>query len=494
MPDGKLVCFMPIMYYFSIVKSSGKSRTKGFLLLVLHAHLPYLRYPEHEHHLEENWLYEAITESYIPLLQVFDTLINDKVDFRITLSLTPTLLEMFSDSLLMSRYQRHMERLIDLAEKEVARCTDDHRVERLARMYRARLIRTKHLFEDRYGGNIVAAFSELAESGTVEIITSCATHAYLPAHMSEPAVVRAQISLAARSFVRHFGKRPAGIWLPECGYAPGMDAYVSEAGIGYFFLEGHGILNSTPGPSKSIYAPVRTPSGSAVFARDPESARQVWSSAGGYPGDPDYRDFFRDIGFDLDYEYVRPYLPGGERTFTGIKYFRITGGDDRKEPYVPEMALNKARIHAGHFVDCREHQITELRERIGIAPVVTAAFDAELFGHWWYEGPEWLGAVLRNCASREKTLRLVTPSEYISENHDFEIKLGAKRLQLRMDRPVKLLDIPSSPGGCGDDDLPGKTPQESTGRAETGPEPGMPGTPHRTGKRLALHDENGQCG
>lgn len=398
----------------------SQSKTEGYLLLLLHAHLPYIRYPEHEQHLEEVWLHEAIIESYIPLLTVFDDLLNDKTDFRITLSLTPSLLEMLSDKLLMTRFQQYLDSRIELAEREMARSRGELGLERLARMYHKGFLKTKRLFEDTYRKDLISAFRSIYQSGKVELITSAATHAYLPLHMSEPGSIWTQLALGVSTFKKYFNATPAGIWLPECGYTPGLDEWVTEAGINYFFLESHGLLNASPLPKKSIYRPVRTPFGPIAFARDTESAKQVWSSRDGYPGDVDYRDFYRDIGFDLDHEYLKPYLPGGARTFTGMKYFRITGKTENKKLYDPEQGLRKAALHAEHFMQEREKQVLFLRERLKIRPVITAAYDAELFGHWWYEGPEWLRFVLRNLSLQKRPFRFITPSEFCAENRVLE--------------------------------------------------------------------------
>jgi 1,4-alpha-glucan branching enzyme len=398
----------------------NRSKTEGYLLLLLHAHLPYIRYPEHEQHLEELWLHEAIIESYIPLLTVFDDLLNDKIDFRITLSFTPSLLEMLGDELLMQRFQRFLNSRIELAERELSRTRSEPALGRLARMYHEGFLRTKNLFENTYRKDLISAFRAIYHSGKVELITSAATHAYLPLHMSEPDSIRTQIALGVKTFRQHFNTKPSGIWLPECGYAPGLDANITEAGINYFFLESHGLLSASPRPKKSIYRPVRTPSGAVAFARDTESAKQVWSSLDGYPGDFDYRDFYRDIGFDLDHEYLRPYLPGGTRTFTGMKYFRITGKTDSKKLYDPEQGLRKAALQAEHFMREREKQVLFLREKLKTRPLITAAYDAELFGHWWYEGPAWLRFVLSNLSLQKRPFRFITPSEFCAANRVLE--------------------------------------------------------------------------
>ncbi len=395
---------------------------KGYLMIMLHAHLPYIRYPEHENFLEENWLYEAMTETYIPLIRVLSRLVDDGIDFRLSLSLTPPLIEMLNDDLLMSRYQKYIYRLIELSEKEISRNKKDIRFRDLSEMYRRRFLRTRRLFEDVYRKDLISAFRGLMESGSVEIAASSATHAYLPALMIEPVAVKAQMRLAVEHFKKFFGRKPSGIWLPECGFTAGMDSMLKDAGLGYFFLESRGVLNSRSVNGKNIYTHVKTPSGISVFSRDALSSRQVWSAQEGYPGDAAYRDFYRDIGFDLELDYIKPYLPDSTRTFTGIKYFRITDRkSDRKKPYIRDRALRKAAIHALDFLKNRERQIMSIRRNLKIKPLLTAAFDAELFGHWWFEGPEWLDHLLRKGTCKGESMRFITPSEFIAENPAAEI-------------------------------------------------------------------------
>ena len=410
---------MPLYGVFSIihtVKAGVSSTSQGDLLLVLHAHLPYVRYPAHEEHLEEAWLHEAVLESYIPLVRLLQDLLNSGADFRLTLSLTPSLMEMLDDPLLMKRFQRYLDSRIDLAEKEIFRTRKDPDFAPLARHYHRQFRAARHFFVSTCRGDLVSAFRSLGQSGKIECLTSAATHAFLPLHVTEPETVRTQIGLGLGTFQRHFGRRPSGFWLPECGYAPGLDPFIAEAGIGYVFLESHGLLNAVPKPAHSIYRPVITPAGFLAFARDAVSSQQVWSATEGYPGDSDYRDFYRDIGFDLEYEYVRPYLPGGVRTFTGMKYFRVTGKTDNKKPYRPAQGLRRAAYHAAHFMRAREQQVLLLRDRLRARPLITAAFDAELFGHWWYEGPAWLHGVLGHAAAGNRVCRFTTPSEYAAGN------------------------------------------------------------------------------
>ena len=213
------------------------SSYKGFLCLVLHAHLPYVRHPEHEYFLEENWLYESITETYIPLLDLFSRLIDDGTDFRITLSLSPALIEMFNDPLLRERYERHICGLIDLSEREVKRTKRDIHFGPVARMYRKKFKRAYSLFHDLFRKDLVSVFRAVQKTGKVRILTSAATHAFLPNMAAYPTAVKAQVRIGSRQYRKNFGRSPEGIWLPECGFVPGFDRYISDEGIKYFFLD-----------------------------------------------------------------------------------------------------------------------------------------------------------------------------------------------------------------------------------------------------------------
>lgn len=387
---------------------------KGYLSLILHAHLPFVRHPEYAEFLEEDWLFEAITETYIPLIDVFDRLIDDGIDFRITMSLTPPLISMLTDALLQSRYIRYVEKRIELSEKEIKRTEHQPEFNRLARMYYKHFTDARYVFAEKYRRNIVNAFKKFQDAGKLEIITCGATHGYLPLMNNHVNAMRAQIHVAASHYEKHFGRRPRGIWLPECAYEPGVDQLLKEAGIRFFIIETHGILFASPRSKYGIYAPIYCPSGVAAFGRDMESSKQVWSAKEGYPGDFFYRDFYRDVGFDLEYDYVRPYLHGdGKRTNIGIKYYRITGKTDHKDPYSPEKALDKAAEHAGNFMFNREKQIEYLSSVMDRKPMIVAPYDAELFGHWWFEGPHWINFLFRKIAFDQKTISLMTPMEYL---------------------------------------------------------------------------------
>jgi len=201
---------------------------KGYLSLLLHAHLPFVRHPEHEFFFEERWLYEAITDTYIPLINVYDGLLNDGVPFRLTMTMSPTLCEMLADPLLEDRYLRHINQLVELAEKEVERTRWQPEFAALANLYLERFRNCRYVFAEKYGKNLVSAFRKFQDAGVLEIITCGATHGFLPnLHINQRAT-RAQIKVAAANYRKHFGRGPRGIWLPECGYTPGVDSFLAE--------------------------------------------------------------------------------------------------------------------------------------------------------------------------------------------------------------------------------------------------------------------------
>ncbi|MBN1621905.1 MAG: DUF1957 domain-containing protein [Endomicrobiales bacterium] len=389
---------------------------KGYWCLQLHAHLPFIRHPEYPDFLEEDWLYEGLTETYLPLLSILEKLLEDNVDFRLTMTFTPPLAGMLTDSLLQSRYYNKLNKLIELSEKEVWRTRSLPQFHETALMYERQLKDCRRIWE-KYHGNILNGYKNLQDIGKLEIITCCATHGFLPLEVSNSAI-RGQIKVACQDYERIFGQRPRGIWLAECAYVPGFDQELKKEEIRFFFLESHGILYGTPRPRYGVFAPVYCPSGVAAFGRDMETAHQVWSADTGYPGDPDYREFYRDLGYDLDYEYIRPYLHSdGIRRNIGLKYHRITGKVSlgNKQPYNPQWALNKAAQHAGNFMFNREKQIEFLSGILDRPPLVVSMYDAELFGHWWYEGPKFLDFLFRKIHHDQKTFKMITPIEYLEK-------------------------------------------------------------------------------
>lgn len=386
---------------------------QGYWIPVLHSHLPFVKHPQYDYFLEEHWLFEAISECYIPLLRQLKSLEERGIDFRLTTSVTPPLAQMLDDAHLMEKYEKHLDKQIELANKELNRTKNDPHFKDIAQYYHNLYIETKDFFHNFLHKNVLNGYRYFNDIGKIEVITCGATHGFLPLLSVNQKAVEVQIQLAVESHKRHFGKAPRGIWLPECAYYEGLDVILNENGIEFFFMDSHGLVYAEPTSVNGVYSPVYTPSGVGAFARDPHSAKKVWSSKEGYPGDVDYRDFYRDIGYDLDFDYIKDYIdPSGNRGFTGFKYHRITGETEYKEVYNPYNASNKTIEHAQNFHFNLEKQFEFLSTNMDRTPMIVSPYDAELFGHWWFEGVEFLAHTFEEI-DKHKVFKAVTPKEYL---------------------------------------------------------------------------------
>jgi 1,4-alpha-glucan branching enzyme len=386
----------------------------GYFSLILHAHLPFVRHPEYPEFLEEDWLYEAITEVYLPLIFIFQRLHESGAKPRVAMNVSPPLCEMLADELLQERYTRHAENLLALSIKELDRVKrEEPQFIEVVQMYIDTFSASLDLWNNRYKRNIINAFRELQDCGVLEIITCGATHGFQPL-ISTRESRKAQIQIAADNYRKHFGRNPRGIWLPECAYEHGVEDLLKDAGIEYFIGDTHAILYGEPRPKYGVHAPVRCPNGTAVFCRDIETSQQVWSSEVGYPGDPFYREFYRDVGWDLPLDYLKPHLhKDATRRHLGLKYYRITKSEP-KQPYIPAIATEKSASHASHFIGERIKQAHELRAlNDGHPPLVVSPYDAELYGHWWFEGPQFIDYLFRKLHYDQDEIQAVTPGDFL---------------------------------------------------------------------------------
>jgi len=377
---------------------------EGYLTFVLHTHIPYVR-KHGKWPFGEEWLYEAMSESYLPLLMEFERL-RDSVSFQLVVNITPVLMEQLADDYIKVEFEKYLLRKIGRTKEDLS-----------SGKYRGKPVREAlNHYERVYSywkainGNILGKFRDLQEQGHLEIITSPATHGYLPLLGREESI-RAQIENGIATYEKHFGRKPRGMWLSECAYRPegewelpdsrrvkrsGIERYLEEFGIEYFFVESNLIDN---GPVSDSYgSPVSHDSlatlrpywikGSsvAVFGRNRETGHQVWSSRFGYPGDFWYREFHR------------------KAPESGGQYWRVTGKDvdlGEKDYYNPDKALERVEEHARHFVWLVETLLKKFKEKRGEKGIIIAPYDAELFGHWWYEGVKWLGRVFELLAEME---------------------------------------------------------------------------------------------
>jgi 1,4-alpha-glucan branching enzyme len=395
--------------------------------LVLHTHLPMVvnhgRWPH-----GSDWLNEATFECYLPLLDVALRLVADGISPKWTLNISPVLAEQLASP----EFQKELSFYYDNVRKAAMNTREHFRTEG-----REDIVALTGFWEQFYermwelhrriGGDIPGTFAELQRGRHVEIITCAATHGYLPL-LSRDESIRLQLRTAVETHKRHFGAAPRGIWLPECAYRPryewtppagqrrgdrrlrpGVEEMLAEQGLEYFVADAHLVAAAAPvflykdyvprkteldpaGPDASRKAPLspyqpyrvasRGGTGSAIaFFRDPKTTLQVWSREHGYPGEYAYLEFHKK------------HFPGG------LRFWRITdsSGDlGKKVVYEPATASDKARGHARHFVELVKDTLQQATAR-GPA-VVCAPYDAELFGHWWFEGPQWLDHVARTMA------------------------------------------------------------------------------------------------
>ncbi|MEB3234465.1 MAG: 1,4-alpha-glucan branching protein domain-containing protein [Cyanobacteriota bacterium] len=362
----------------------------GDLALVLHAHLPYVRSAE-PGSLEEDWYFQALQECYLPLLAVLEAAAADPAQSpRLTLGLSPTLLSLLSDRHLNAGFAPWLELRLQLLAQAPAE-------QRAAALELAgQLQRTLEQWHSS-GGELIPRFRRLQQLGVLDLITCGATHGYLPLLRHTPEAVRAQLLTAVREHERLLGERPLGIWLPECAYYEGLDQQLLACGLRYSVLDGHGLLHALPRPRYGVYAPICSTAGIAFFGRDSTSTLPVWSARDGYPGQGVYREFHRDLGWDLAPELLAEAGIHSRRPL-GLKLHRVTGQSaslDQKRPYDPQAARAQVIVDASHYLKGRASELEHLGTVMDRAPLLVAPFDAELFGHWWYEGPAFLAELFR---------------------------------------------------------------------------------------------------
>lgn len=372
--------------------------------LVLHSHLPYVRGAGRWPHGEE-WIHEAILGTYLPLLVTLHDLRAERVRFRVTIGLTPTLIEQLADPDINARFLEYVDDQIRRAELDAwDLASPDAERAALAEFYRASYTRLKQAYLARFARDIVGAFADLVRSGEVELLTSAATHGYLP--LLDDRSVATQLAVGRAATRRLTGSDPTGIWLPECAYRPGLERALEEHGFTHFFTDadlltggavtwsprrfGGAIATGDPilvdqtakaAEAADVLRPyLVADSAVAAIARHPDVSGQVWSAASGYPGDPAYREFHR------------------KDDRSGLRYWSVTATTvdlGAKAPYRVADAGVRVGIHAAHFAERVRRTLDAHRAATGRAGLLTTAFDSELFGHWWFEGVDWLGLVLR---------------------------------------------------------------------------------------------------
>lgn len=390
------------------------AQAAGQLALVLHAHLPYVR-SSAPGSLEEDWYFQALQECYLPLLAVLEAAAADPAQQpRLTLGLSPTLLSLLADRDLNQRFLPWLQLRQELLREAPSDCA-------AAAAALAEQLAAIEAQWRRCQGRLVPRFARLQQQGVLDLITCGATHGYLPLLREVPEAVRAQLLTAVREHTRQLGERPLGIWLPECAYYEGLDQQLVAAGLRYSVLDGHGLLHAQPRPRYGVFAPICSPAGVAFFGRDSNATLPVWSAREGYPGHGAYREFHRDLGWDLPEQQLSDAGISSRRPL-GLKLHRVTAQGcplEGKQPYDPAAAAEQVRAHAAHYLAGRAAELQGLGGSMARPPLLVAPFDAELFGHWWFEGPQFLAALFEQAAT--SGVELVSLRQVLACGHNLQV-------------------------------------------------------------------------
>ena len=377
--------------------------------ILLHGHLPFFRHDDHSFASQEHWFFESLSETYIPLLEVFDRLDRDLVPFRMGLSLSPTLCHMLSDELFIQRYLEYTEKQIEFGQQELERTAGDSELFPVAKFFCDRVIAKKRFFTERCEKNILKGFDYYQRKGRLEILATAATHAFLPFYTAHPEAVQAQFEVAISTYKSNFGKYPQGFWLPELGWKAELDSWLRAYNFCYTVVDAHALVFSRPSAEKGCFYPAKTPLGIFVFGRDFSAAEDMTN----VPKDPFFRDNCRDLGFELPLEQVKSFLgPQGSRQGTGYKYWAAGEDGFGKTLYNPVLALDKAKRQARAFLDMRLLKLKSAAELMKGSSLSLCAFGADNFGRFWYEGPEFIEALFRE-GTKSGEVQFMTPAEYL---------------------------------------------------------------------------------
>ncbi|HWE90169.1 MAG TPA: glycoside hydrolase family 57 protein [Pseudonocardiaceae bacterium] len=360
----------------------------GTFCLVLHSHLPWL--PHHgQWPVGEEWLYQAWAHSYLPVLDMLRRFAEEGRRDVLTLGVTPVLAAQLDDPYCLRGCHEWLGtwrlRAQHAATRAHGRWPADAETRALAAVEWRAATTALAEFETRWRHGFSPLLRPLVDTGAIELLGGPATHPFQP--LLDPRLRQFTLRLGLADTALRLGGAPAGIWAPECGYAPGMEHDYAAAGVRRFLVDGPALRGDT-----AAARPVGD-SDVVCFGRDLEVTYRVWSPKAGYPGHPAYRDF---------HTFDHP---------TGLKPARVTGKNvapEDKKPYDPAFAALALRRHVTDFVDTVVRRLTELADRNGRPGLVVTAYDTELFGHWWHEGPAWLEGVLRalpEAGVRVSTLR-----------------------------------------------------------------------------------------
>ncbi|MDR2807846.1 MAG: DUF1957 domain-containing protein [Spirochaetaceae bacterium] len=366
--------------------------------LILNAHTPFIRHPEIDHTMEEQWFFESISETYLPLLELFSRLDTDHVPFRLGLVLSPTFCHVSQDELLIKRYLEYVDRQIEFGQAEQSRAQGDPERQRLAKVFCDTFVERKARFIDQYDKKILEAFKYYQRKGSIELLLTTATNAFLPFYTANPESIQAQFETAIINFRSIFGRYPQGFFLPEMGWTPSVDSYLRAYHFAYTIVDTHGLILGNPPAQKGIFYPIKTPLGIFVLGRNfnmPEFSRHTV-----------YRDHSCDVGFELPADLVSSFQTSdGARVPTGYRYY-----NKAQYLYDPYAAAQQAAADAHEFLAMRLDEFQKIRKNMEEDVLDLYVLNADQFGRFWSEGIYFLEALFREIA---RYSYIATPAEYL---------------------------------------------------------------------------------
>lgn len=373
------------------------------LVFVLDAQLPFIRHPENPGCLEESWLFDSLTYTYLPLLRTCTALETEGVPFKLAIAFSPVLCEMFADTLLQTRYIETLDKSIDFGFLELDRCAGSPEKRELIKVHLDQLQLNRRDFVEIYESNILRKFDYFATHGYLEILATTATACFLPLYSDIPEAINAQIETGLITYRKHFTAIPSGFWLPALGYSKGLETILKSYGFQYTILESHGLLFADPPPEAGIFAPAYCRNGFAVFGRDKSTFTEIANPEHGFISNPAYLDVDKDIGFELPEELLSSLFDVSQgRRITGYRYWSRFSTETQGDAfYQIDKAHNQVCADATAFLDRHSDTLNKASSALEGAPVsLVCAFPASLFGQTWYEGVFWLENLFRQTADR----------------------------------------------------------------------------------------------